>query len=284
MKKLIVTADDFGLSPEHNQGIIKSHIEGIVTSTALLINAPSTQEAIDLAKKNPSLEIGLHLAFVESYACHCPSSLNRKIRYFPEHANLPANFQEFIPRYLLQKYSLLDLEREIRSQIELFLKHFSEIPFLNGTQHLHLFPKILNIILKCHRDYPILAIRNPYSMIRLRNSYQRFIPSKVMEFLAFNAKYLLQEHSIFTTDYFSGFYEAGSLNFNDILMLLNNMPHGTTELMVHPAFHNQSLRDNKLLNYNEFNWQSELDASTNNAVLSSLKNNNILLTNFTLEA
>ena len=57
MKQLIVNADDFGLHPLINAGIIKGHQEGFITSTSLMPSAPCWQEAVRLAKENPRLGI-----------------------------------------------------------------------------------------------------------------------------------------------------------------------------------------------------------------------------------
>lgn len=64
VRRLIVNADDFGLSPAVNSGIIAAHRRGILTSATLLANAPAFSEAVDLAKATPSLGVGAHLNLV----------------------------------------------------------------------------------------------------------------------------------------------------------------------------------------------------------------------------
>lgn len=59
--KLIVNADDFGLSKGVNLGIIEAHRNGIVTSTTLMVTMNEVEDALELAKKYPNLGIGLHL-------------------------------------------------------------------------------------------------------------------------------------------------------------------------------------------------------------------------------
>lgn len=58
---LIVNADDFGLSPAVNAGIIAAHTGGIVTSTSLMVRRPGAEDAAQLAHQHPSLSVGLHL-------------------------------------------------------------------------------------------------------------------------------------------------------------------------------------------------------------------------------
>jgi chitin disaccharide deacetylase len=58
--RLIVNADDFGLTEGVNQGIIEAHTGGIVTSTSLMVDAAAAEQAVRLAAGHPGLSIGLH--------------------------------------------------------------------------------------------------------------------------------------------------------------------------------------------------------------------------------
>ncbi len=62
---LIVNADDFGMSPGVNRGIIESHQSGILTSASLMVRWPAAPAAADYAKAHPHLSLGLHLDFGE---------------------------------------------------------------------------------------------------------------------------------------------------------------------------------------------------------------------------
>ena len=64
MKQLIINADDFGLHPLINKGIIEGHRHGMITSTSLMPSAPAFEEAVQLAKETPSLGVGIHLTLV----------------------------------------------------------------------------------------------------------------------------------------------------------------------------------------------------------------------------
>ena len=64
-RRLVVNADDFGLSDGVNQGILHAHLEGIVTSTSLMVHGEAAREAVDAAAKHPGLEPGLHVDLAE---------------------------------------------------------------------------------------------------------------------------------------------------------------------------------------------------------------------------
>ena len=60
MKRLIVNADDFGLSPEVNAGVIRAHRDGILGSASLMVAEPAARAGAELAGHNPALDVGLH--------------------------------------------------------------------------------------------------------------------------------------------------------------------------------------------------------------------------------
>jgi predicted glycoside hydrolase/deacetylase ChbG (UPF0249 family) len=64
-KCLIVNADDFGLSPGVNRGIIQAHERGIVTSASLMVRYPGAVEAAEYARAHPRLSLGLHVDLAE---------------------------------------------------------------------------------------------------------------------------------------------------------------------------------------------------------------------------
>ncbi len=59
-RRLIVNADDFGLSPGVNRGIAQAHEQGIVTSASLMVRWPAAAEAAAYAREHPRLSVGLH--------------------------------------------------------------------------------------------------------------------------------------------------------------------------------------------------------------------------------
>jgi chitin disaccharide deacetylase len=82
VKLLIVTADDFGLSPGINRGVIEAHREGILTSTSLLVNQPATEQAAALGRACPTLSIGLHLELDRGGLVSVPAELERQLARF----------------------------------------------------------------------------------------------------------------------------------------------------------------------------------------------------------
>src|SRR5579871_3178153 len=67
-RRLIVNADDFGRSQSINQAVIRAHREGILTTASLMVNEAPCAEAVELAKQNPQLGVGLHLTLLMGHS------------------------------------------------------------------------------------------------------------------------------------------------------------------------------------------------------------------------
>ena len=74
MKRLVVNGDDFGFTPDVNEGIVEAHRHGILTSTTLMANGAAFDDAVRLASQNPTLDIGCHLVLIGGRSALPPSS------------------------------------------------------------------------------------------------------------------------------------------------------------------------------------------------------------------
>src|ERR1700726_342545 len=74
-RRLIVNADDFGRSHAINLAVIRAHREGILTTASLMVNEAAAEEAVALARENPGLGVGLHLALVCGRSALPPSAI-----------------------------------------------------------------------------------------------------------------------------------------------------------------------------------------------------------------
>ncbi|HTY53762.1 MAG TPA: ChbG/HpnK family deacetylase, partial [Candidatus Binataceae bacterium] len=119
MKAVIINADDFGASPEVNQGVIQAHREGVLTSASLMVTGAACEAAVALAKDHPSLDVGLHLVLCQGSSALAPSELDGMVDAggnFPENPTR-AGFNYFFARKLRDR-----LRAECRAQIERHLK------------------------------------------------------------------------------------------------------------------------------------------------------------------
>jgi chitin disaccharide deacetylase len=284
LKRIIITADDLGIAPEINMGIMESYQHGLLSSAALLMNAPYTHEGIALALQNPGMETGIHLSIVEGISLRGKkSSITEPVGYFGD-CCLIRNWKEFMKKYTLGRIDFKELEEELELQILEFLKHFPEIPFLNGTQHLHLLPKVWNLVIKLAVKYRIKAIRTPSLEIPTRlwlNSRLPFIiPFQV---LGQYAKVNARKNGIKTPDGVIGLQFSGKISEDVLLNILKYIPENkTTEIVMHPGYDCPGLREKLPGEYSSFNWNIERLALLSVEVKEYMSLNNIQLSKFSV--
>ncbi len=265
-RRLIVTADDFGLSPLINRGIVQAHRDGIVTATALLVNAPATDEAVALAARNPNLQIGLHLGIVEGYALtSAGSSITDSGSYFGDgRVCLHRHWRPFLRRYLSGNIRFPELEAEFEAQIQRFHQLFPSvdaIPFLNSTQHLHILPGISGIVIRLCKKYRIKNLRVPHRLIHQPTTLSRRVLSLPYSALGSLFARKCRAAGIMYADSFAGFLRCGHQDPASLRDLVARVPSGTTELMLHPGFDDDSLRRSMPWAYADFDWSGEMAAA-----------------------
>ena len=101
-RRLIVNADDFGRSHSINEAVIRAHQDGILTTASLMVNEPAREEAVALARQNPRLGVGLHLALSHGHSALPPEKIPGLVNERGEFSNQPAatGFRYFMRRSL----------------------------------------------------------------------------------------------------------------------------------------------------------------------------------------
>ncbi|HET6371548.1 MAG TPA: ChbG/HpnK family deacetylase, partial [Nitrospiria bacterium] len=142
--RLILNGDDFGMSREVNAGILLAHTEGLLTSASLMVNGRAAPEAVDLARRHPTLAVGLHLVLVQGRSTLSPAVV-------PDLANAEGRFGDApFPlglRYFFKPGIERQIELEVRAQIEKFLSFDLPLSHVDGHLHFHLHPTVLKILL-----------------------------------------------------------------------------------------------------------------------------------------
>lgn len=134
---LLVRGDDIGSTHAANVGCLESYQNGIVRSVELMPVGPWFLEATELLNKHPDLDVGIHLALTSEWSrfkwrplTSCPSLVDNDGYFFP----MVWRNDRFPPKSSLQEsdWKLDEIERELRAQIELALKHVPHISHMGG--------------------------------------------------------------------------------------------------------------------------------------------------------
>ena len=260
-KVLVVNADDFGFTRDVNEGIIHAHEHGILTATTLMANGYAFADAVVRAKQTPTLDVGCHLVLVGG------ESLVTKRR-------LPVSLGG-----MMRAVTLGGLEpyHEFRAQIKKVLAAGIRPTHLDTHKHTHLYPPVLDAVAQLGEEFGIPWVRRPFDLPLTGQQVplSRQLVSRALHAmrLRFHAK--LARRGCRTTDHFAGFSLTGHLHINDLVRLLDHLPPGVTELMVHPGFCREELRaaSTRLKESRE----AELRALTATATRDAIQRNRITL-------
>ena len=230
MKRLIVSADDFGLTEGINNGIIKSFKEGIVTGASLMANMPSFEHAVDLARRNPDLAVGIHLNLFKGR----PLQAISKVPSLADAEGIFYTLPEFIKRLLLRKIIIDELESELRSQIERIFAAGLKASHLDSHRHFHIYPPILRVIIKLAKEYEINKIRCPLGISIFTPSAKEL----VLTSLSWKARSILKKNNIKHNQSFFDLVKIENSKEPSVAFarFCEGLGQGVTELDCHPGF------------------------------------------------
>jgi hopanoid biosynthesis associated protein HpnK len=238
IRRLIVNADDFGLSSSVNAAVVRAHREGILTTASLMVNEPGFAEAVQLAKENPRLGVGLHLTLLMGHATLPPEKIPGLANARGEFSKSPvvAGLKYFFQRRLREQ-----LRAEIHAQFEKF--HATGLPLdhVNGHLHLHLHPAVFQILME---DAATLGIRHLrltrdcFARSRRLSSGHWFYQvshAAVFEILSDHAEKVLAAKKIRHAQTTFGLLQDSRVDEEYVLKLLPELPAGDSELYLHPS-------------------------------------------------
>jgi len=166
VRRLIVNADDFGLTYGVNRAIVEAHEHGIVTSATLMANGSALPRAIQLAASVPQLSIGCHVLLVDGSPVSCPAQVPSLIA-----GNQTPQFRTSISNFALHcmRGTLVasEIEAEATAQIRKLKTAGIAVSHLDTHKHTHLFPQVLRPLLQAAKNCGLRAVRNPAEPIRL---------------------------------------------------------------------------------------------------------------------
>ena len=237
-RRLIVNADDFGLSPSVNAAVIRAHREGILTSASLMVNEPGFAEAVKLAKENPQLGVGLHLTLLMGHSTLPPEKIPGLVNGRGEFSNSPVatGLNYFFKQNLREP-----LRAEIRAQFEKFRATGLPLDHVNGHLHLHLHPVVFKILMEEVETFGFNRMRltrEPFWMdvpLARGNRLYRASHAAVYFFLSWSAQAGLRQKNIRHTHRVFGLLQNARVNEAYVLKLLAVLPPGDSELYAHPS-------------------------------------------------
>ena len=249
MRRLIVNADDFGLTGGINRAILDLYRVGGLTSSTLMAASPQSAEAVALAKQETSLGVGCHVVLLDGFPSAEPALIASLLS-----ANDTSRFRftlgEFVRDLYLGRIEPAHIEREATAQILHLQQAGVRVTHVDTHKHTHMFPAVLDAVTRAARACGVRAIRNPFepawSMVATPNagSIRKLQVHLLRRFHKMFLR-LVQERNLATTDGCIGVLATGTLDKHALHSILSRMPEGTWELVCHPAYLDDELRSTR---------------------------------------
>ncbi|HZU33554.1 MAG TPA: ChbG/HpnK family deacetylase [Candidatus Angelobacter sp.] len=282
MRRLIVNADDFGLTSGVNRAIAEGNRNGVVTSATLMANAQAFPEAANLAKTLPNLKTGCHVVLIDGTPVSqgLSSLLNGSSQF-------RSSLKEFAIAAVRKQIAPGEIQREAEAQIRKIQSAGITLSHVDSHKHTHMFPHVLRPVLQAARSCGIRAVRNPFEPLRawphaaMLGAPGLWLRSAgVMAFQMFASEFrkALREAGMVSTDGTVGIAVTGKLDQKRLLQILSTLPAGTWELVCHPGYSDADLKaaGTRLTQSREI----ELAALTSQETRQALKRQNIELISY----
>ena len=259
MKRLIINADDFGLTPGVTRGILDAHLNGVVTSTSAMMNSAHIAESLAAAHRDaPNLGVGIHLVLTWGKPVlpseEVPTLVDEK-GYFYKIFQLSGHVRNF---------DLTEVKSEWQAQIEAFIATGRRPDHLDSHHHSsYLDPGLFRVMLELAQEYG-LPIRLPSKPESSSIAIEPFV------------QILGQLPVRYPLSCITAFYDEGA-SIANLSKIISGIPEGISELMCHPGY-----TDSELVEGSSYTTarETELRILTSKEIKACIKENDISLARF----
>jgi hopanoid biosynthesis associated protein HpnK len=249
MKRLIVNADDFGLTHGVNRAIAACHQRGIVSSATLMATGACFDDAVMLAEQMPRLSVGCHIVLVDGEPLLPVSEVRSLLA--PGTARFYHSITEVLRAVALGRFRADEVEAEAGAQLARLRTAGVRISHFDAHKHTHMFPSILRPLLRAARAHGVAAVRNPFEAPGVV-SYKEACSNPTLllrktettvlrAWLRRRWQKAVREAAFISTDGSLGVASTGTMNEAALRAMLRQMPQGTWELVCHPGYNDSEL-------------------------------------------
>lgn len=242
--RLIVNADDFGLTAGVNRAVAELHAAGVLPSTTLMARAQATDEAIEMARETPSLGVGCHVVLVDGEPVLPPRQVASLID--PRTGRFYQALGAFVWRLFTGRIRAAEMEAEAAAQMAMLHGRGVRLTHFDTHKHTHMFPAVLKPLLRAAGRAGISAVRNPFEPVWAMRATSRAPLVRRGEEMALRCfepalRRIIAAEGFATTDGTIAVVGMGSLDTGMVRALLEQLPAGTWELVTHPGYNDADL-------------------------------------------
>jgi hopanoid biosynthesis associated protein HpnK len=235
LKRLIVTADDFGAAREVNEAVEAAHRGGILSAASLMVAAAAAADAIARARRLHSLRVGLHVVLLQGRPLLPASALPHLTNGAGLFAANPAALGTVIA---LSRAARRELAAEITAQFAAFCDSGLTLDHCNAHQHFHLHPLIGELIVQIGPRFGLRAVRVPLEPAAVLRKVTRPTLSPLTALtlpFAMMLRGRLAAAGLAAADRVFGLRWSGQMTRERLAGLIRHLPHGLSEIYLHPA-------------------------------------------------
>ena len=275
-RRLIVTADDFGVDVAVNEAIEQAYNDGILTCASLMVGGRAVMDAVDRARRMKGLGVGLHITLADGR----PVSQRRNVRSLIDHdGRFKNNLVLSGIRWFFNPIVRHQLAREIDAQFRAFIATGLVMDHVNVHKHLHFHPTVSAMIISIGRRYGMLAVRVPdephETLMKAEPGVD--LPKSRLKPMLWLMRRRLTRARLLQNDHVFGLAWTGHMTEDRLLALIPQLPDGLSEIYSHPAAADAKTMRRGVPGYE---YRAELTALVSPRVRQALIDNNITLARF----
>jgi predicted glycoside hydrolase/deacetylase ChbG (UPF0249 family) len=264
VRRLIINADDLGLTAGVNRGIMEAHSQGVVTSTTLMANARAFDGAVNTlaARKSASreqggteelqarrLSVGCHVLLVDGDPVLPKSQVSTLLRN-AQAEGFRDSLEQLMWAIARGRVDLLQVEAEAAAQMRKIQASGVQLSHFDTHKHVHLLPSVLRPLLRAARACGVRAVRNPFApikplafahLLRRPHLWTRYSEVKLLRGWAATFRRSVADAGLVTTDGSFGIVVTGALDETLFRAIIGCIPEGTWELVCHPGYNDAEL-------------------------------------------
>jgi hopanoid biosynthesis associated protein HpnK len=248
VRRLIVNADDFGLTQGVNRAIVEAYSQGIVTSSTLMANGRAFDDAVQRATSATRLSVGCHVVLVDGSPVReknptVTTLANKKY----DDGRFYGSLNGFALRLLRGRINDDDIEAEATAQIRKLQAAGIVVSHLDTHKHTHILPRVLRPLLRAARACGVPALRNPFGPLHMSvvasrpRLWKRFSQVKVLNRLGKSFRKSVAAAGMLTSDGTVGIVATGAMDTHLFESIITSLPEGTWELVCHPGYNDAEL-------------------------------------------
>jgi predicted glycoside hydrolase/deacetylase ChbG (UPF0249 family) len=244
--RLILNADDFGLTDGVNEAILELNAAGALTSATLMATGQSFRSAVHAAFAQTTLDVGCHVVLVDG----TPVLPYAQIPSLASAGGFRSTLGEFVKDLMLGRIRETEIEAEAVAQIARIQSSGLSVSHVDTHKHTHMFGRVLRPLLRAAVMRGVGAIRNPFEpgwSVKATGAagLTRRMQVNVLRMQHRGFRKAVREAGIATTDGAIGVLATGSLDASTLQRMLQAMPDGTWELVCHPGYQDATLENVK---------------------------------------